>query len=31
MPENAAAEGGFGRDAPSRSDNKDTGGAREDK
>ncbi len=32
MPENAAAEGGFGRDAPSRSDNdNDRGGAREDK
>lgn len=31
MPENAAAEGGFGRDAPSRSDDNDRGGAREDK
>jgi len=31
MPENAAAEGGFGRDAPSRPDENDRGGAREDK
>jgi hypothetical protein len=31
MPENAAAEGGFGRDAPSRSDDNDRGGAREDR
>ena len=32
MPGNAAAEGGFGRDAPSRPDNdNDRGGAREDK
>ncbi len=29
MPENAAAEGGFGRDAPSRSDENDRGGQRE--
>ena len=31
MPENAAAEGGFGRDAPSRPDDNDRGGAREEK
>ena len=31
MPENAAAEGGFGRDAPDRPDDNDRGGAREDK
>ena len=30
MPENAAAEGGFGRDAPSRPDDNDRGGAREE-
>ena len=29
MPENAAAEGGFGRDAPSRPDENDRGGQRE--
>lgn len=31
MPKNAAAEGGFGRDAPSRSEDNNNGGVREEK